>query len=178
MQNERPEVSNTWRMTWVKIKISVKEACVKETKRIGRKETKRLKAVKSRRELMKRSIDAGNGSPSMISKYLELGKEERDARREAYTIFHSVEESAYAKGAAHDNGSASFFRRFTPRGAAHWINSIFNADWSDPSHPQRSGTHESSSSEIASAITPYYKSLRLLHALSVFLFHLLLGYGL
>ena len=68
----------------------------------------------------------------MISKYLELGKEERDARREAYTTFHSVEESAYAKGAAHDNGSASFFRRFTPRGAAHWINSIFNADWSDP----------------------------------------------
>ena len=71
MRNERPEVSNTWRMTWVKIKIRVKEACVKETKRIGRKETKRLKAVKSRRELMKRSIDAGNGSPSMISKYLE-----------------------------------------------------------------------------------------------------------
>ena len=49
MQNERPEVSNTWRMTWVKIKIRVKEACVKETKRIGRKQTKRLKAVKFRR---------------------------------------------------------------------------------------------------------------------------------
>ena len=109
--------------------------------------------------MLKRNIDAGNGTPQLVSQYMNLGKELQAAQRDAYATFHTVEESAYAKGATHDTGSASFFRPFTPRGSAHWINSIFNADWADPSNPQRQGTFATVSSQIAAAITPYYQSL-------------------
>ena len=72
---------------------------------------------------------------------------------------HTYEEIAYSRGQRHDVGSASFYRPFTPRGAAHWVEKIFNADWTDPSNPIRDGTTTTEAPRIAEAITPFYETM-------------------
>jgi hypothetical protein len=71
----------------------------------------------------------------------------------------TFEEDAHTMGQKHDTGSASFFRPFTPQGAAQWIEKIFKADWTNPSNPIRSGGFATGASSIAEAVTPYYRSL-------------------
>ena len=108
---------------------------------------------------MKRRIDSAKASPHEISEYIQLCHDiDRDTGA-ARTAMHTYEEIAYSRGQRHDVGSASFYRPFTPRGAAHWVEEIFNADWTDPSNPVRDGTSTTAAPEIAEAITPFYGSL-------------------
>ena len=62
-------------------------------------------------------------------------------------------------GDRHDTGSAAFHRPYKPKSSGTWVDSVFNADWSDPSSPVQDGTHTTEASAIPQAFTGYYKNL-------------------
>ena len=88
------------------------------------------------------------------------------------SLMESVEEIAMNFGKANDVGTAAMYRPFKKRDRRNIINTIFNADWTNPSRPSKrsadwkspddpgeTGTHATASKPIAAAITKYYKAL-------------------
>ena len=83
----------------------------------------------------------------------------RDETKKARSLFETLEEVAYRTGKMHDTCTAAFYRPWTPKGAAHWVTKIFDADWTDVQNPRRTGTHTTIPKQIAATITKYYEAL-------------------
>ena len=149
--------------SWADIWNDIKKQAFKMSKAESMKKkfhtSTKEKQLQIQRDELKGQIDAGRATQHDIQAYLRLSSEASDARKETLCDLFDAEDIAFKKGGHHDTGSASFYRPFTPRGAAQWINSIFNASWTDPSNTARNGSVTSQASKIAAAITPYYKAL-------------------
>ena len=95
----------------------------------------------------------------MIADYVEIPQKLAAARKENPSIYQTAEEIAYNNGKQHDIGSAAMYRPFKPKGSAHWVNSTFEADWSDTKNPERSGRKVTEPRQVAEEITKYWKAL-------------------
>ena len=51
------------------------------------------------------------------------------------------------------------YRKMLPKGGDQWINSLIDADWTDPSNPVVKGPDVEDSSMMAHTLTPFYISL-------------------
>ena len=124
-----------------------------------REESAEQRQIKLKLSTLKALIDQGQALPDDVTEYLEAREEQRRITREELTPYFASEEFALKQGAAHDTGSAAFYRPYTPKGSNHWINEIFHADWTDPSNPKKTGTTATDPSQISAALTPFYSSL-------------------
>ena len=127
-------------------------------KRVEAQNFKKVKELKHRIKTAKDNIDAGLASAAETRQYIELQSELGTARKETY-FQKPPEDFALYKGKRHDTGTALFFRPWKPRDSYHWIETIFNASWSDPNAPSKDGTVTSDPTLIPQAITPYYEAL-------------------
>ena len=147
-----------WSHTWVKIKDQAHNMSIAQTRTLKRHKTKEEKELILRIKTAKSNIDQGEASPAEMRQYIEMQSQLSTMSKERY-FQRPPEDIAFTKGKHHDNGSAAFFRPWKPRDSYHWIESIFNADWSDPGNPTRDHTTTNEPSKIPEAITPYYASL-------------------
>ena len=147
-----------WSSTWVSIKEQARNMSIAQTRTEKRRKSKEEKELTLRIKTMKSNIDQGEASPADMRQYIEMQSQLSTMSKERY-FQRPPEDVAFTKGKHHDNGSAAFFRPWKPRDSYHWIESIFNADWSDPSNPIRDGTTTNEPDKIPEAITPYYASL-------------------
>eukprot|EP00966_Prymnesium_polylepis_P078311 1815676-Prymnesium_polylepis.1 len=72
-------------------------------------------------------------------------------------MFDSLEEIAYNMGKKHDTGSAAFYRTYTSRGPATWVNEVKEADWSDLNNPTFTGRISRSAAAVGKEISKYWQ---------------------
>ncbi len=123
------------------------------------KHTQATKKNIEKRDTLKEKIDGGTATNAHVDEYHTLLQTIRTENQQTKSAMTTFEEIAYDMGKKHDVGSAAFFRPFTPKGAAQWIEAIFIADWTNPSRPVRTGAMATAASSIAAAVTPYYEKL-------------------
>ena len=155
----KPEENEDWGHTWHEIKTKIRDMSLEKSADLRFKHTEKTLANIRLRDRLKQDIDRGNATNATITQYTEICKTITSETQQTKAAMTTFEEVAYDMGKKHDTGSASFFRPFTPKGAAQWIEKIFNADWTNPSNPIRSGGFATAASSIAAAVTPYYKHL-------------------
>ena len=147
-----------WSVTWTSIKERVRAMSIAQTRKLKKSQSKAEREMKQRIRSLKSDIDGGEAQKADMRLYIELQAELSTIQKESYFEQHP-EDLALYKGKRHDTGSALFFRPWKPRDSYHWIASIFNATWQDPSSPQKDGTSATEPSRIPAAITEYYKAL-------------------
>ena len=154
-----PGVLTSWRHTWNTIKTRVRDMSLAETRKKKKKDSKALAKLKHEQHQIKARIDKGNTKDT--PRYIELLEEINRKSKQERSLHQSLEDIAYNRGKQHDTGGAAFHRSFKPKGAAHWIEEIFHADWTDTMNPVRPPQHTSCKDPklIAAAATPYWKSL-------------------
>ena len=82
-----------------------------------RKESAEQRQIKLKLSTLKALIDQGQALPDEVTEYLEAREEQRRITREELTPYFASEEFALKQGAAHDTGSAAFYRPYTPKGS-------------------------------------------------------------
>ena len=159
IERHDPENHDTWRIAWVDIKSRAKKMAISESAKIRYKDNKAIQALRSKRDQLKGLIDKGEADAAQITEYMATEGKIRDETKKARSLFETLEEVAYRTGKMHDTCTAAFYRPWTPKGAAHWVTKIFDADWTDVQNPRRTGTHTTIPKQIAATITKYYKAL-------------------
>ncbi len=154
-----PDTNMDWGPTWIAIKAKVTEMSLTQSNTLRFKHTQATKKNIEKRDTLKEKIDGGTATNAHVDEYHTLLQTIRSESHQTKSAMTTFEEIAYDMGKKHDVGSAAFFRPFTPKGAAQWIEAIFIADWTNPSRPVRTGAMATAASSIAAAVTPYYEKL-------------------
>ena len=145
--------------TWVQLKEEVVTQADKATIALKRE----IDATARQRDLqivlLQSALSSGSATESDIAQLASLQSERITLRREARSLYMETEEFAIKQGSSHDTGRAAFYRQWTPKNAAQWVEGVMRADWTDPSHPTNRTTPATSEREVANAFSEYYKQL-------------------
>ena len=153
-----PDTNGTWTQTWMRIKQIVLAASVKETQERRKKYNADLKPKIAQRDALKQKIDDGSADPLEITRYMDIQEEIRAAKAKP-SMHNSLESIAYSMGKKHDVGSAAFYRPFTPKGPATWVDAVQEADWTDLNNPTLSGRMIRDPKAAGKEISKYWRKL-------------------
>ena len=146
------------RTTWEEIKRVAKTMSLAATAQRKRFQSARLKLKRTQINQLRNAHTTGSAT-AVDSRRMQQLKDELRAETQRDTLYESLEQEAYNIGKDHDTCSAEFFRQWRPTNAAQHVTAIKEADWSDPSNPQFTGSHADTASTVLSEFTKFYKSL-------------------
>ena len=118
-----------------------------------------LRAKKDELKQLNKDKQAGTATADQISREAQLRKDIAQQRKEEYTLHQTLEQEAYDIGKSHDRCTAEFFRPWSETHAAQHIESLKEADWTDPSNPQFTGRVVRTSAQVLAELTKYYTAL-------------------
>ena len=144
---------------WEKAKELIRKLSHAETRRITRVDSRACKLAKIEILELQSKVDDGTADEDTFAALAAAYLAAKEAREENKSLFETTEECAYHMADRHDTGSAAFHRPFKPKSSGTWVDSVFNADWTDPSNPVHDGTHTTEAGAIPKAFTEYYKNL-------------------
>ena len=155
-RNAPPEEAIT--DTWLKVKKTVVQLADDRVKTINAQRKRDDKRLNEVIEFLQSRQQSGAAAAHEIHELATKRIERAKARQEAFSLYTTTEEFAAKTGEAHDTGRAAFYRKWTPRNGAQWVNSAFTADWSNPSDPTVTG-RASGGPTVANAFKDYYYHL-------------------
>ena len=147
-----------WPTLWAHMKDVASTLCLEETKRKRRVTTASERFLVDQILAYQKAVDSGTADASAYTDLQDAKRKLATERKRNYSLYTTLEKEAYDMGKKHEVSSAAFYRQWTPRNDAQWIQEIIEADWTDPSAPQVTGRC-TRAADIARHVTPYYRSL-------------------
>ena len=144
---------------WISLKERIVQLADEATDARKRALSHEAEQRDARIETLQHALSSGDASEHDIADLAALRIERLTQRREARSLFMETEEFAVKHGASHDTGRAAFYRQWTPRNAAQWVDGVMRADWTDPSKPVDRTTPATHKRDVADAFADYYKHL-------------------
>ena len=148
-----------WRSGWEKLKKELRGQCVLQTKKLKYQEDTALSGKRKLLNTIKLEICTGSATPERIAQSKELRKEIRTESKTAYTLHQTLEREAYNMGKGHDRCTREFFAPWHSTHAAQHIETLKEADWSNPSDPRFTGQRATTQTGVLEELTKYYTAL-------------------
>ena len=148
-----------WRDMWEAMKTEVKKLSLAHTAKLKYKQSAHVQTRKTQLAHIQKLKQLGTAGSDDIAKEATLTKEISELSKQEYTLHQTLEKEAYNIGKTHDRCTAEFFRPWKPTHAAQHIESMKEADWTDPSNPQFTGRTVKGHKEVLTELTKYYTAL-------------------
>ena len=148
----------TWGQSWVATKDALLPICTEATAKLRTKIKRETATLTAKIKYLETQVTSGNAKLADVLKIKELNAKLRTQRKEDRSLRQMIEKDAWAKGQSHDANTAAFHRRWTPRNAAQWVDSLESADWSDLANPIHEGMEEDAT-RMAETFRRYYQPL-------------------
>ena len=145
---------------WIDIKHDHTARLLALSKEKRKRDSERASDLRSKIKDLQAAMTSGQAGEQASSEIMESRSELRKMGVAQRTLNQTIEAVAHSFGQLKDIGSAAMFRRVTPRSSDQWVDTLIQADWTDPSNPTEIELEpEKEASRIADAFRPYYERL-------------------
>ena len=123
-----------WCDAWEKVKVAVRDLGLEQTRLARQRRSTERQKIITQINIINGEIKDGRANAADHALLRDLENELRQNKKDT-SLASTLERDAYDTGQKHDVSSKAFYRQWTPRSSAHWVNEVILRDWADPSNP-------------------------------------------